>query len=239
MLKLFKLESDLFFFFPMLYFIPTPIGNKEDITLRALRLFWELKYFLCEDTRTAKKLLGMYDIDYHEKEFYALTSFTDKGKLQHYRNILLENDVAMVSEAGTPGLSDPGKSLIQLCNEEKISYTILPWANALVPAIVGAGFDTTIFTFLGFLPQKKGRQTALKKMMTEDYPTFFYESVHRIEKLIKELRELWFEGKISIAREISKLFEQYITGDLDEIEAWVKNWEIKIKGEFVVWVYKT
>jgi 16S rRNA (cytidine1402-2'-O)-methyltransferase len=101
----------------MLYFIPTPIGNKEDITLRALRLFKELKIFLCEDTRTAKKLLAMYDIDYKNKEFYSLTSFTDQGKLNHYKNLITEHDVAMVSEAGTPGLSDPGKSLIQLCNE--------------------------------------------------------------------------------------------------------------------------
>jgi 16S rRNA (cytidine1402-2'-O)-methyltransferase len=126
----------------------------------------------------------MYDIDYSDKEFYALTSFTDKSKLNHYKNLITENEVAMVSEAGTPGLSDPGKSLIQLCNENALPYSILPGANALVPAIVGAGFDTTIFTFLGFLPQKKGRQTALKKMINEETPTFFYESVHRIEKLI-------------------------------------------------------
>jgi 16S rRNA (cytidine1402-2'-O)-methyltransferase len=132
----------------------------------------------------------MYDIDYSNKEFYALTSFTDKSKLNHYKNLITKNEVAMVSEAGTPGLSDPGKSLIQLCNENALPYTILPGANALVPAIVGAGFDTTIFTFLGFLPQKKGRQTALKKMISEETPTFFYESVHRIEKLISELREM-------------------------------------------------
>lgn len=179
----------------------------------------------------------MYDIDYSEKQFYSLTSFTEKGKLSHYKNLITENEVAMVSEAGTPGLSDPGKSLIQLCNESGLPYSILPGANALVPAIVGAGFDTTIFTFLGFLPQKKGRQTALKKMIAEETPTFFYESVHRIKKLIAELRELGFQGKISIAREISKLFEQYFTGNLDEVEAMLKDKTMSIKGEFVVGIY--
>lgn len=222
----------------MLYLIPTPIWNKEDITLRALRLFKEITYFLCEDTRTAKKLLGMYDIEYKEKEFHALTSFTDPWKLNHYKNLITEHDVVMVSEAGTPGLSDPGKSLIQLCNDHWLSFSILPWANALVPAIVWAGFDTTQFFFIGFLPQKKWRQTALKKMIEENHPTFFYESVHRIEKLVKELREIWFDGKVSIAREISKMFEQYVTGNLQEIEEWFVNGNIPVKGEFVVWVYK-
>ncbi|MDD2537260.1 MAG: 16S rRNA (cytidine(1402)-2'-O)-methyltransferase [Candidatus Absconditabacteria bacterium] len=218
----------------MLYFIPTPIGNKEDITLRALRLFKELKTFLCEDTRTAKKLFGMYEIDYKEKEFFAITSFTDKGKMEHYKKLITKQEVGMLSEAGTPGLSDPGKSLIQLCNEAALPYTILPGANALVPAIVGAGFDTTIFSFLGFLPQKKGRQTALKSMIHEETPTFFYESVHRVEKLLKELKELGFKGEISIAREISKLFEQYFTGSLEEVEELIKENKLAIKGEFVV-----
>jgi 16S rRNA (cytidine1402-2'-O)-methyltransferase len=97
----------------------------------------------------------MYDIDYTQKKFFAFTSFTDKGRLNQYKNLIADNEVALLSEAGTPGLSDPGKSLIQLCNEHQLPYTILPGANALVPAIVGAGFDTTIFIFLGFLPQKK------------------------------------------------------------------------------------
>ena len=127
----------------MLTFIPTPIGNKEDITLRALRLLKELKYLICEDTRTTKKLLQMYEIDYSDKEFFSLTSFTDKGKLAHYANLIRENEVGMLSDAGTPGLSDPGK------------YSILPGANALVPSIVAAGFDTSEFVYIGFLPQKK------------------------------------------------------------------------------------
>jgi len=224
----------------MLYIIPTPIGNREDITLRALRLFKELKIFICEDTRTLKKLLSMYEIDYADKQFYSLTSFTDQGKMNHYLNLLSDNDVWLVSEAGTPGLSDPGKSLIQLCNENKIEYTVLPGANALIPAVVASGFDTSSFVYLGFLPQKKWRQTILKwiienwELRINNMPVFFYESVHRFEKLLKELKELGFEWKISVSREISKMYEQIVNGSLDEVIELVKTKKLPIKWEFVV-----
>ncbi|HRU50229.1 MAG TPA: 16S rRNA (cytidine(1402)-2'-O)-methyltransferase, partial [Candidatus Absconditabacterales bacterium] len=221
----------------MLYIIPTPIGNREDITLRALRLFKELEIFICEDTRTFKKLLSMYEIEYSNKEFYSLTSFTDKGKLNFYLNLLKSKDVGLVSEAGTPGLSDPGKSLIQLCNENDIIYTVLPGANALVPSVVSASFDTSNFIFLGFLAQKKGRQTALKTAIQNDVPSFFYESVHRFEKLLFELKDLGFSGKIFVAREISKMYEQIFNGNLDEIIDLVKNKKLPIKGEFVIGLY--
>lgn len=218
----------------MLYFIPTPIWNKEDITLRALRLLKELKYLLCEDTRTTMKLLQMYAIDFSDKQLSSLTSFTDQGKMNHYLNILKEHDVWIVSEAGTPWLSDPWKSLIQLCNEHKLPYTILPWANALVPAVVGAGFDTSSFVYIWFLPQKKGRQTALKNAIASEIPTFFYESVHRVEKLFTELSALWFTGKVSICRELSKMFEQQVTWTLSEIQELIATKKLPIKGEFVV-----
>ncbi len=224
----------------MLYIIPTPIWNREDITLRALRLFKELEIFICEDTRTLKKLFSMYEIEYSKKQFYSLTSFTDQGKMNHYLNLLSDNDVWLVSEAGTPGLSDPGKSLVQICNENKIEYTILPGANALVPAVVASWFDTSSFVFLGFLPQKKGRQTVLKNIIAKKYwemPVFFYESVHRFEKLLKELAELWFDGKISVSREISKMYEQVVNGTLDEVIELVKTKKLSIKWEFVVGLY--
>ena len=220
----------------MLTFIPTPIGNKEDITLRALRLLKELKYLICEDTRTTKKLLQMYEIDYSDKEFFSLTSFTDKGKLTHYANLIRENEVGMLSDAGTPGLSDPGKMLVQICQNEWLKYSILPWANALVPSIVAAGFDTSEFVYIGFLPQKKGRQTALKTMISRDVPTFFYESVHRMGKLIEELHEFNFDGKIAIAREVSKLFEEYQTFEFSELWDLYQVGKLVLKGEFVVWV---
>ena len=218
----------------MLYFVPTPIWNKEDITLRALRLLKEINILVCEDTRTAKKLLSMYDISIIWKEFYSLTSFTTQWKLWFYAKLLQENDAVVISEAWTPWLSDPWKSLIQLCNENQIRFSVLPWANALVPSVVAAGFDTTEFIFIWFLPQKKWRQTALKKMIESEIPTFFYESVHRMPKLLGELKNLDFNWKIFIAREISKVFEQFFTWSLFECEEFIKNWKIVIKGEFVI-----
>lgn len=221
----------------MLYFVPTPIWNKEDITMRALRLLKEINVLICEDTRTAKKLLSMYDISAVWKEFFSITSFTSQGKLEFYAKLLQENDAIVISEAGTPWLSDPWKSLIQLCNENQIPFSVLPGANALVPSVVAAGFDTTEFTFIWFLPQKKWRQTALKDMISRDVPTFFYESVHRMPKLLEELKNLNFQWKIFIAREISKVFEQFFTGTLAECEAFINSWKIVIKWEFVVWIY--
>ncbi len=227
-------------FWFMLYFIPTPIGNKDDITIRALNLFKELKYLICEDTRTTMKLLKMYEIDYKDKQFLSLTSFTTQWKLNHYLNILKENDVGLVSEAGTPWLSDPWKSMIKLCNENWILYSVLPWANALIPAVVGSWFDSSEFIYLWFLPQKKGRQTKLRWILDSSLrsewqiPVFFYESVHRFEKLLKELKELGFDGQISVSRELSKMFEQQVSWSLDEIIDLVKQKKLPIKGEFVV-----
>ena len=218
----------------MLYFVPTPIWNKEDITLRALRLLKEINILICEDTRTAKKLLSMYEIPTVWKEFYSITSFTSQGKLEFYAKLLQENDAIVVSEAWTPWLSDPWKSLVKLCNENQIPFSVLPGANALIPAIVAAGFDTTEFTFIGFLPQKKWRQIALKDVLDRDIPTFFYESVHRMPKLLEELKSHHFQWKIFIAREISKVFEQLFTWNLAECEELVQSWKMVIKGEFVV-----
>ena len=220
----------------MLYFVPTPIWNKEYITLRVLRLLKEVNILICEDTRTAKKLLSMYDISLQWKDFYTITSFTSQWKLEFYARLLQENDALVLSEAWTPWLSDPWKSLVQLCNQNWISFSVLPWANALVPSIVAAWFDTSEFTFIWFLPQKKWRQTVLKNILWREIPTFFYESVHRIEKLLEELKSLNFQWKIFIAREISKVFEQFFTWSLDECEEFIKSWKIIIKWEFVVWI---
>ena len=221
-----------------MYLIPTPIWNKDDITLRALNLFKELKIFICEDTRTFKKLLSIYEINYSDKEFYSLTSFTDKWKLNFYVKLMQDNDIWVVSEAWTPWLSDPGKSLIQLCNENNLKYTVLPWANALVPSVVSAWFDTSNFLFLWFLPQKKWRQTILNRIISNEYwmPVFFYESVHRFEKLLSELESLWFNWKIFVWREISKMYEQIYNWTIKELVDSVKNNKYRVKGEFVIWL---
>jgi 16S rRNA (cytidine1402-2'-O)-methyltransferase len=218
----------------MLYFIPTPIGNKDDITLRAIKLFQSLEFFVCEDTRTTMKLMGMYEIPYKEKIFFSLTSFTSDAQLARYVDILKASDIGLVSEAGTPWLSDPGKMMIKLCHQYQIPYTILPGANALVPAVVAAGFDTSEFTYLWFLPTKKGRQTKIKEIMSSEIPVFVYESVHRIEKFLEELRLNDFHGQISIAREVSKMFEQHFTGTVEEALLMIKEKKMTIKGEFVV-----
>jgi len=218
----------------MLYFIPTPIGNKEDITLRGLRLIKELTTFFCEDTRTFKDLCRLYDIDYTDKKLLPLTSFTDTSKLNHYTNIMQSSDCGVVSESGTPGLSDPWKSLIKACRELNIPFDVLPGANALVPTIVGSYCDTSEFTYYGFLPPKKGRKTLLTKILASEVPCVLYESVHRAEKLIKELAELDFTGNVGVFRELSKKFEQKERWTLEHIQNKFKDGSIPLKGEFVI-----
>lgn len=220
----------------MLYVVPTPIWNKEDITLRALRLFKETNYIISENTWTTRKLLSMYDIEYKEKIFVKFTSHDHK----HIDNIvsqLKNQDGMLVSEAWTPGLSDPGKMLIINCQKSDIPTTILPWANALIPAVINAWFYTTQWNFAGFLPHKKWRESSIKKMIESNSATFFYESVHRIPKLIEQLEKIKFIGMISIAREISKHFEQYITGDLYQIKDAINKNIIPMKWEFVIGIY--
>ena len=218
----------------MLYFIPTPIWNLEDITLRALNLFKKLDIFFCEDTRTFKNLLKKYEINFENKKFYSITSYTNQKKLEFYTQLMKENDIWVVSEAGTPWLSDPWKELVRIAYEQNIDFEVLPGANALVPAIVSACFDTSKFLYLGFLPQKKWRQTLIKKIIQSEYPVFIYESVHRIEKTLNQLKENWFNWKIFIIREISKMFEQKICWTIDEILEKIEKKQLPLKGEFVI-----
>lgn len=218
----------------MLSFIPTPIWNKEDITLRALRLLRELPVLFCEDIGTTRKLLSMYEISAGDKKLYSLTSHTSESSVQFYLDLIRDNNCGVVSEAWTPGLSDPGKHLIKLCREQNIQFEILPWANALVPVVVATPFDTSVRSYYGFLPQKKWRQTVLKEILQSVYPVYIYESVHRIEKLMKELVLLQYAWTVLVARELSKLFEQYFHGSVDEAQEAIKSKKIPLKGEFVV-----
>jgi 16S rRNA (cytidine1402-2'-O)-methyltransferase len=218
----------------MLSFIPTPIGNKEDITLRALRLLRELPVLFCEDIWTTRRLLSMYEISASDKKLYSLTSHTSTNSVNFYVELMSEQNCGVVSEAWTPWLSDPGKHLIKLCREQNIPFEVLPWANALVPVVVATPFDTSVRLYYGFLPQKKWRQTVLKEILQSVYPVYIYESVHRIEKLMKELTLLEYSWTVLIARELSKLFEQYFHGSVDEVQEAIKNKKIPLKGEFVV-----
>ncbi len=218
----------------MLYFIPTPIGNLEDISLRALNLFKKLNIFFCEDTRTFKWLLTKYEIDYSDKQFFSITSYTNKWKLDFYTKLIKENDVWVVSEAWTPWLSDPWKELIRICWEKDIKFEVLPWANALVPAVVSCCFDTSKFIYLWFLPQKKWRQTTMKFIIEQDLPTVVYESVHRIEKTLNQMIELGFKWKVLLAREISKMYEQKVCENVEILLEKIKNKDIVLKWEFVL-----
>ncbi len=221
----------------MLYIIPTPIWNLDDITLRSLNLFKNIQIFLCEDTRTFKSLLKKYEINIDNKQFFSITSYTKTWKISFYTKLMKENDVWLVSEAGTPWLSDPWKELVRICREENIKIEVLPWANALIPAVVNSCFDTSKFIYLWFLPQKKWRQTIIKKIISMEYPVFIYESVHRIEKTLNQLKDSWFSWKIFIIREISKMFEQKYCWDINEIIEKISKWEFKLKWEFVVWIF--
>ena len=189
----------------MLYIIPTPLGNLQDITLRAVELLKNLHYVICEDTRSTKKLMQLLNIPY----------------------------------AGTPWLSDPGKSLIEVCHKYTLPFTVLPGANALIPVVVASGFDTSQFVYIGFLPKKKGKQTLMKEMIASERPYFFYESVHRISKALQELYNLGFRGKVSIGRELTKMHEQLLTDSIENVLAALKAGQIPEKGEFVVGVYST
>lgn len=221
----------------MLSIIPTPIWNKEDITLRALRLLWELSRFFCEDPTTTKKLMKMYDIDYKlsNKQLYTFNSFLSDRQREKYIEIIKNENVWLVCEAGTPGLSDPAKELIRQCRIHDIKFEILPWATALIPAVIWSNRDTTQFSFYGFLPKKKGKQTMMKKIIESDYPVYIYESVHRIDKTLREMKDLWFVWHVMICRELSKLHEQYSFGSIDELLVKIINNQIPLKWEFVIW----
>lgn len=176
----------------MLYVIPTPVGNLEDITLRARRMLEELSLFFCEDTRTAKRLFHLYSIPHEGKQFFSLTSFTSPHQLNNFTTLLRTQDAGLLSDAGTPGLSDPGKTIIRLCRENDLPFSVLPGANALVPAVVAARFPTNRFSFYGFLPKKKGKQTMQRQIIASPIPVFIYESVHRIQKVMEEMIALGF-----------------------------------------------
>lgn len=221
----------------MLSFVPTPIGNKEDITLRGLRLLEELDILFCEDTRTTIKLLRMYEIEYRNKQLLSFTSHTAPNKLEQYLELIKNNHCGVVSEAGTPWLSDPGKHLIKLCREYHLPFEVLPWANALIPTVIATPTNTTNFVYMWFPPTKKGRKTFLTKIIQSVYPVFIYESVHRIQKLLEQMEDLWYNGKVIIMRELTKMYEQIEAWTTQELLKKMENWDMPIKGEFVVWFF--
>lgn len=214
-----------------LYLVPTPIGNLEDITLRAIRILKEVDVILAEDTRTSGKLLQHLGI---EKRMYSHHLHNEHKATAHLIEKLKAGEVmALVSDAGTPGISDPGFFLVRECLKHDLKIECLPGPTAFVPALVKSGFSSDRFTFEGFLPIKKGRQTRLLSLAEEERTMIFYESPHRLLKTLTQFKEFWGgERMVSVSRELSKMFEETINGTLDEL---IQIFTTKaIKGEFVI-----
>lgn len=214
-----------------LYIVPTPIGNLEDITLRALNTLKHVDLILCEDTRTSGILLSHYDIDVPKKAFHQ---HNERAIVQDMIQLMKAGQtIALISDAGTPGISDPGYTLIQACIENEISFTVLPGAAAIIPALLLSGFSNHEFLYAGFLPQKKGRKTKWEAIAQEKRTVVIYESPHRIEKAIVEMQTyLAPEREVAFVREISKMFEQVVRTTVGELEQ--SKEQVKIKGEFVI-----
>ena len=214
-----------------LYIVPTPVGNLEDMTFRAVKVLKEADLILAEDTRTSSVLLKHYDIhgklESHHKFNEHKTVETVKER------ILAVLDVALISDAGTPGISDPGFLLVRTCVREGIEVQTLPGATAFVPALVSSGFPCDRFCFEGFLPVKKGRQTRLLELASEPRTMIFYESPFRLVKTLLQFAEFFGEDReCSVAREISKMFEEHRRGTLAEVADWYQ--EHEPKGEIVI-----
>ena len=214
-----------------LYIVPTPIGNHEDITLRAINVLREVDFILAEDTRTTSHLLRHLGI---EKPMHSHHKFNEHATVGRVAEaIALGKNVALVSVAGTPGISDPGFLLVRRCVEEGIDVVTLPGATALIPAVVQSGFPCGRFCFEGFLPQKKGRMKRLEELSTETRTLVLYESPYRVVKCLEQLAETFgTERRVAVVREITKKFEESVRGTIAEVVDHFR--ENEPKGEFVI-----
>ena len=214
-----------------LYIVPTPIGNLGDITLRAVDVLREVDFILAEDTRTTSFLLKHLGI---EKKMYSHHKFNEHATVRMVaESIEAGKTVALVSDAGTPGISDPGFLLVRTCVEAGISVETLPGATACIPALVQSGFPCDRFCFEGFLPQKKGRNKRLQELADEERTMIFYESPFRVVKCLEQFAEVFGEEReVSVTREISKKFEQTVRGTVSEVAEHFRHNEPK--GEFVI-----
>jgi len=214
----------------MLYIVPTPIGNLKDMTGRALEVLAEVDFILAEDTRTAANLLKHFGIS------NTLVSFHQHNEHKVLDNIVERikiNKAALISEAGTPGISDPGFLLVRACAEAGIEVITLPGATAFVPALINSGFPCDRFYFHGFLPHKKGRVKELEYLRSLGLTTVLYESSHRLLKALSQIHEIMGEDYlISVSREISKIYEETVRGEIPEVIDYFL--QKPVKGEFVI-----
>ena len=218
---------------PALYLVPTPIGNVEDITLRALKVLANADIVACEDTRTSAVLLKKIGV--HALQLTSYHEYNEREKAPQLAKLIEEGkSIALISDAGMPALSDPGYRLINETIGLGQTIVPLPGANALLPALAASGFPTNEFMFMGFPPQKKGRKTYLERLASRDCTVIAYESTHRIAKFIGEIAEYCGEDRrVCIAREISKIYEEFIRGTAGEVRQIVAERK-ELKGEIVV-----
>ncbi len=213
-----------------LYLVPTPIGNLDDITLRAIKVMQEVDVILAEDTRTSGKLLKHLNISKPLQSYHI----HNEHKAVEQLIVRMQNGetFALISDAGTPAISDPGFLLVREAIAADIDVNCLPGATAFVPALVNSGLPSDKFVFEGFLPHKKGRQTRLKILAEEERTIILYESPHRLIKCLEELKEFCGDRQVSVSRELTKMFEENARGTLSEIIAYFT--EKGVKGEFVI-----
>lgn len=214
-----------------LYFVPTPVGNLEDMTFRAIRVLKEVDYILCEDTRRSGILLKHFEIAKSLKSYHLHNEHQSTSKvLEDLKNGL---NIALITDAGTPGISDPGYLLAKAAGDEEIEMVCLPGATAFVPALVVSGLPNNEFYFAGFLPQKKGRQTKLKQLAEEGKTIVLYESPHKINTTLVQIKEFFgAHTRISLSREISKKFEETRRGTIDDLIEFSQS--KTLKGEIVL-----
>ncbi|MEP0828680.1 MAG: 16S rRNA (cytidine(1402)-2'-O)-methyltransferase [bacterium] len=214
-----------------LYLVPTPIGNLGDITSRALEIIKAVELIACEDTRVTGKLLSLYGI---KKRMLSYHNFNEQARLPQLLSVLTAGgDVAIISDAGSPGLSDPAYRIIRAAIDNGIKISPLPGANSVIPALTASGLPLDRFFFEGFLPQKSAaRKNRLAKLRELDHTLIFFESPFRIEKTVADLLEVLGDRPACLAREISKMYEEFIRGKLSEILAQVS--QRRLKGEFVI-----
>lgn len=223
-----------------LYIVATPIGNLEDITLRALRILKEVDLILCEDTRVTRKLLSHFEISKPTESYHSQSKFSKTEKI--IKMLREGKDLALVSDSGTPTISDPGSHLVSLIREElggSVEVITIPGASAVVAALSISGLPASEFLFLGFLPHKKGRETLFKEIKTATRTVVFYESPHRIMKALTSLKEhLDDTRRVVVTRELTKIYEEVVGGTPTKVLDYFTEHSDKVRGEFVVLVSK-
>lgn len=214
-----------------LYIVPTPIGNLEDITIRAINVLKEVDLVLAEDTRVTQKLFSVYDI---KTQIQSYHSFNEHKIIDNIISKIQSGvSIALVSDAGTPGISDPGYLITKKCIDNNIEIECLPGATALIPALVKSGFPTDRFCFEGFLPQKKGRQKKFNELKEEKRTIILYESPHRLLKTLEQIKEFFgLNREISVSRELTKIYEETINGNVEDLISYFS--KKNIKGEIVI-----